>query len=199
MFSECKSIKQLPDISKWNISNVNDISDMFSKCILLEYLPDISKWKTSKVTNMSRLFKNCISLTKLPNISIWYTNNVERMDYIFAGCSSLSSLPDTSKWNSLTINNSIQDFSTKKYGEIINVMFQSCHRTFRNVFVPTDIKFIELIKKANLCEILNAKLENIQIIFNGSNINILKNYNKSLDELGISEKTNIFFIAIFGW
>ena len=42
MFYECNSLKSLPDISKWNTSNVNDMSYMFRKCNSLISLPDIS-------------------------------------------------------------------------------------------------------------------------------------------------------------
>ena len=56
-FSHCKSLQSLPDISKWNIQNVTDISDLFSFCSKLNSLPDISKWNTSSVQNMSNLFK----------------------------------------------------------------------------------------------------------------------------------------------
>ena len=32
MFSNCKSLSSLPDISKWNTNNVNDMSYMFYNC-----------------------------------------------------------------------------------------------------------------------------------------------------------------------
>ena len=32
MFDGCKSLSSLPDISKWNTSNVTNMSDMFYKC-----------------------------------------------------------------------------------------------------------------------------------------------------------------------
>ena len=44
MFGECVSLKSLPDISKWNTSNITDISNMFGECVSLKSLPDISKW-----------------------------------------------------------------------------------------------------------------------------------------------------------
>ena len=45
------------------------MSFMFSGCKSLLSLPDISKWNTNKVTNMSNMFENCSSLSSLPNIS----------------------------------------------------------------------------------------------------------------------------------
>ena len=53
MFSECNSLISLPDISKWNTSNVKDMMCLFDKCNSLISLPDISKWNTSNVENMS--------------------------------------------------------------------------------------------------------------------------------------------------
>ena len=35
MFDGCSSLSSLPDISKWNINNLNTMSYMFSGCSLL--------------------------------------------------------------------------------------------------------------------------------------------------------------------
>ena len=72
---------------------------MFYKCKSLLYLPDISKFDTSNITNMTNMFYNCFSLLFLPDISKWNTNNVKYMDEMFDGCSSLMFLPDISKWD----------------------------------------------------------------------------------------------------
>ena len=47
MFYNCSSLSSLPDISKWNTSNVNYMSDMFYRCYSLISLPDLSKWNTN--------------------------------------------------------------------------------------------------------------------------------------------------------
>ena len=57
LFCGCSSLKELPDISNWNINNVNDLSSLFYKCSSLNYLPDISTWNTSNIINMSLLLK----------------------------------------------------------------------------------------------------------------------------------------------
>ena len=44
IFYRCSSLTNLPDISKWNISNVTAFSNKFCECCSLESLPDISKW-----------------------------------------------------------------------------------------------------------------------------------------------------------
>ena len=54
IFSGCRSLKSLPDISKWNIENVKNIREMFSG-LSLESIPDISKWNI-KNENVARGF-----------------------------------------------------------------------------------------------------------------------------------------------
>ena len=71
----------MPDISKWNTTNVTDMSSMFNKGYVIKQsslssLPNISKWNTSNVFNMSHMFSCCLSLTSLPDISKWNTFNV---------------------------------------------------------------------------------------------------------------------------
>ena len=95
----CSSLKQLPDISKWNTSNVIDMSDLFRECESLLSLPNIENWNTEKVKNMSYMFYYCIKLSKIPKISLWNTCNLEDISKMFCGCNCLISLPDISKWN----------------------------------------------------------------------------------------------------
>jgi len=82
-----------------NKNNLLFIDKMYYNCYSLKSLPDISKWNTSNVNNMSYIFYNCNSLISLPDISKWNTSNVNKMSYIFYNCNSLISLPDISKWN----------------------------------------------------------------------------------------------------
>ena len=70
MFYECKSLNSLPDISKWNTSNVTNMYSMFYNCSSLKSLPDLSEWDTKKVTDISYMFYKC-SLLKAINISKW--------------------------------------------------------------------------------------------------------------------------------
>ena len=43
MFYNCSNLNSLPDISKWNTTNVNDMSYMFDGCKKLSNIP--SKFK----------------------------------------------------------------------------------------------------------------------------------------------------------
>ena len=57
MFRGCKSLISLPDISKWNTSNVKYMNGMFSECNSIISLPYISKWNTSNVCDMREMFR----------------------------------------------------------------------------------------------------------------------------------------------
>ena len=98
MFYGCSSLKLLPDISKWNTSNVEYMNSLFYECSSLESLPDLGNWDTSKVVSMNSLFYECSSLKLLPDISKWNTSNVKYMNSLFYECSSLESMSDISKW-----------------------------------------------------------------------------------------------------
>ena len=53
LFAQCSLLKSIPDISKWNISKIKNISYIFFRCLSLVQLPDISKWnKKSKIRNI---------------------------------------------------------------------------------------------------------------------------------------------------
>ena len=45
IFTDCKSLSSLPDISKWNTSNVNDMSGMFNGCDKILKKPIINNKK----------------------------------------------------------------------------------------------------------------------------------------------------------
>ena len=56
MFYNCNSLISLPDISKWNTTNVTNMRSMFYNCNSLKSFPDISKWNTTNVTDMRICF-----------------------------------------------------------------------------------------------------------------------------------------------
>ena len=56
LFNGCLSLVSLPNISKWDTSNVTYMGYIFSRCCSLSYLDDISNWNTSKVRYMDGMF-----------------------------------------------------------------------------------------------------------------------------------------------
>ena len=71
VFNGCSSLISLPDISKWNTSDVVSKNKSFNDCSSLNSLSDISKWNTENVENLSYSFRNCSSLNdeEINNIS----------------------------------------------------------------------------------------------------------------------------------
>ena len=71
IFVDCHSLIHLPDISKWDVSNVKYMNGMFSLCYSLIDLPDISTWNFQNVISIKGMFNCCSSLKSLPDISKW--------------------------------------------------------------------------------------------------------------------------------
>jgi len=57
IFYGCSSLSSLPDISKWNMNKVTDISGMFNGWSSLSSLPDTSKWNINNVTKIAYMFR----------------------------------------------------------------------------------------------------------------------------------------------
>ena len=77
MFSNCKSLISLPNISKWNLTNVVNMSYLFSNCESLLSLPDLSRWDIFNLDYVQNLFENCFSLLIIPDINLIKNNNNE--------------------------------------------------------------------------------------------------------------------------
>ena len=101
MFKNCKSLTSL-DVSKFNTSNVTDMTHVFYGCNALTNL-DVSKWDTSNVTNMISMFNGCNALTTL-DVSKFNTSKVTDMNSMFADCSRLTTL-DVSNWDTSNVTN----------------------------------------------------------------------------------------------
>ena len=81
------------DISKWDVSNVNNMEMMFSAERVFN--GDISKWNVSNVKNMCGMFWNANKFNC--DISKWNVSNVEVFSGMFAGATSFNQ--NLSKWN----------------------------------------------------------------------------------------------------
>ena len=78
---------------------------IFFKCSSLLSLPDISKWNINNVQNIDGIFGGCNSLISLPNISNWNTENLEKFFSILSECFSLLNLTDITKWKGYNEHN----------------------------------------------------------------------------------------------
>jgi len=99
------------DISKWNVSNVEDMSEMFSGSLFNE---DISNWDVSNVQNMSSMFRK----SKFNrDISKWDVSNVENMELMFC-CSNFNQ--NISNWNIKNVKFLTRMFYKSKFNQDIS-------------------------------------------------------------------------------
>ena len=66
MFEWCENFDS--DLSKWNVSNVTDTTNMFNGCKNFKG-KGLDKWDASNITEMNGMFNGCQLLKNKPN---WY-------------------------------------------------------------------------------------------------------------------------------
>ena len=71
------------DVSKWDVSNVTNMSQMFYYCKNFDC--DLSNWDVSNVKDMSYMFTYCFKFNC--DLSNWDVSNVTDMKHLFNGCS----------------------------------------------------------------------------------------------------------------
>jgi surface protein len=100
------------DISKWNVSNVENMSSMFWDS---SFNGDISKWNVSKVKDMSSMFGHS---SFNGDISNWNVSNVENMRSMFQDSKKFNS--DISNWNVSNIENMSNMFWKSKFNQDVS-------------------------------------------------------------------------------
>ena len=71
------SLKCLPEIDIWDVSNVKYLNHTFYNCSSLKKIPDLEKWDTFEVINNKGVFDKCKNLENIPEISDYNKNKVE--------------------------------------------------------------------------------------------------------------------------
>lgn len=99
MFAACYSLVTVGDLSNWNTSNVNDFSSMFSGCRVLSNNLDCSTWNTSNANNMENMFNDCREITSFGDLSNWKTSNVNNMSGMFGDCFNLVTVGNLANWD----------------------------------------------------------------------------------------------------
>ena len=80
------------DISKWDVSNVTNMSGMFNGAD--RFNQDISKWNVAKVTNMRFMFSGAYKFNQ--DISKWNVEKVTDMSFMFINARAFDQ--DISRW-----------------------------------------------------------------------------------------------------
>lgn len=115
MLYYCREFDQ--DISNWDVSNVTDMSEMFYYCE--EFNQDLSNWNVSRVQDMSHMFSYSKSFNQ--NISNWDVSSVKNKNDMFKKCKSFNKAYNPFIIvNTKTIKEEIEEFGEKYIEE------QSC-------------------------------------------------------------------------
>lgn len=110
VFSDIKNFNG--DISRWDVSNVRDMSFIFSCSI---FNGDISRWDVSNVKTMQGMFYNSMFNG---DISEWDTHNVIYMKWMFA-CSRFNN--DISLWNISNVKDMSHMFYMSAFNKKLNI------------------------------------------------------------------------------
>ena len=106
MFDGCKTLQTI-DVSNFDVSNTNTLSNMFANCLMLKEVTGLGNWETNQITDMTSMFFKCRELTTL-DISNWDTSNVSSFKTMFsddgAGLMKLTQL-DLNSWNTGSVTN----------------------------------------------------------------------------------------------
>ena len=99
------------DISEWNVSNVTNMTRMFAHS---KFNKDISKWNVGKVINMNCMF---IGANFNQDISNWNVSNVKDFNYMFEYDEDFDQ--DLNKWNvNVKHNHFVDMFRMTKLSEM---------------------------------------------------------------------------------
>lgn len=118
-----------PDISRWDVSNADDMLGMFYFC--RGFNSDLSQWDVSNVKTTRNMFHSCLKFNK--DLSMWNLENAEDVTGMFNTCISLD-----------------QDFSSWELPNVyliyenIGEMFDYDEKMSKEKFPPKYVKFKEM-------------------------------------------------------
>ena len=157
LFYGCSKLTSV-DLSKFDISQVTDISSMFSGCFNLENI-NLGNLDFSSVENMKNVFYECHKLTSIDLFKFDFSKVID-MSNLFDGCINLIDIKLSSKTSSLKkIKNMFQncikmtsiDLSNLDTSQVtdMNHMFAYCHS----------------LKSINFGNMITSSVENMNGLF----------------------------------
>ena len=103
MFSGATTFNQ--NLLDWDTSKVTNMAKMFQGALLFNH--DLSSWKTSKVTDMNGMFRGATLFNQ--DLSSWSVSSVENFDGMFSGATTFNQ--NLSKWDTFKVTNMADMFS----------------------------------------------------------------------------------------
>lgn len=92
MFFDFPHLSDIRFLSKWDVSEVTDMSWMFSYCDSLSDLSPLKDWDISSVKDMSGMFSHNGSLQDISGIESWDLSNVKNIENMFEDCEKLQKI-----------------------------------------------------------------------------------------------------------
>ncbi len=204
LFSDNKNFNQ--DISKWNVSNVENMRAMFYNCSfngdisdwdvsnvinmesmfsLSEFNGDISKWNVSKVENMKAMFYTSIKFNQ--DKSNWDVSNVIDMSLMFSFSYEFNQ--DISKWNTKNVKYMDEMFcGAYEFNKSLHKLNTSNVITMDSMFLDNNSNKILYLLNPNKFTSLNDFLNNDST--HNSNFYFLKSRESKI----FSSDINLYFL-----
>ena len=98
-FDKCEGLRSTRPLRNWKVTKVNRMDYTFADSFITN-VDDISDWDTSYVQRMTQTFENCKYLSDTKGLRSWNTSNVTDFAFTFRGCDSLESAEDIGLWDS---------------------------------------------------------------------------------------------------
>lgn len=195
--SKLEKKQEINDISKWDVSNVTDMSYLFQN---FSFFGDISNWNTSKVENMTGIFYETNYFSS--DINTWNVSSVTNMTYAFYNGISknisdwdvssviymismfYNSVPkDISKWNTSKVESMRSMFDKADFNGDISSW---------NVSSVKDMGFMFALSKFNgdISKWDVSKVENMDSMFMYSEFNQNLNHWKLNANINFEEMIN---------
>jgi surface protein len=106
-------------MTAWNVSLIQDFSEIFSQHATLAPDEDLSGWDVRRATNMALMFWQCHDKWEGRGLETWNTSSVQNMERMFFGDSHFNA--DLRHWNTARVTNMMGVFwKTSQFNQPLN-------------------------------------------------------------------------------
>ena len=178
------------DLSKWDTSNVTDISRMFTLNYSTEKI-NVSNWDTSKITKMEDAFSGAHNLKEIKGIENWNTSNVKTIHNMFAYSENLKSL-NLSKWNTSNVEEMSELFLGAEGLAYLNIENWDTGKveSFDNIFSNTALTHLKIGNKFAKTKLTDNPFKSLDDFFPSYDSNEIRQHNYKWTKL---DKTTPFY------
>ena len=178
------------DLSKWDTSNVTDISRMFTLNYSTEKI-NVSNWDTSKITKMEDAFSGVHNLKEIKGIENWNTSNVKTIHNMFAYSENLKSL-NLSKWNTSNVEDMSELFLGAEGLAYLNIENWDTGKveSFDNIFSNTALTHLKIGNKFAKTKLTDNPFKSLDDFFPSYDSNEIRQHNYKWTKL---DKTTPFY------